>query len=715
MSIDIDLNGNKLVLDDLTGGILSLQEKEGTTLIDTCSNHSGIIDVACPLPNYGPLRLASRFSKVANIVVSDNSVHISYNSLSPSRTDLGYTGEVSVLIKISEHPDGKSLVFEAEVDNQSDYHIPQVLFPDFMGLVAVSGHEHTWFRQGGVKVRPFIELGGTPTAGVHQFWKGGWWECFLPGKGWWGGTTLGRWSHFGSLRAGLGVFDESWYPDPEHAVLLRVYESTGKCRMCFSREMQNWKQLDGKIQTNPALVINPGAQWKSASFVVTPHAGGWPHGITTYRKHVQSHDNDVAVPAKHVQDEIGFRTVFMAETQEYAPQYCEYKWNDLPKVAAECKEHGISEINSWGGLKGFSLPMQLIETIGTKEEFGKSVDECRKLGVNVSLIISVVTCDPETSLRFGGSGKQSEGWNYHTQLIPAMNPGYFTSLAGDPMDTCNQAWQDAVLESIDSLREIAPISICWDQLFFSKGQRDLTYVIREILKKTCEKDPLCTFSAESFTWLEMESRYVHYTWNWRSDSIFLCDDTSHRTADYAAPALSVWKAPRLNLNVETDRIRIIKGFTDNFYLNFMMRKPDKIWGSANFHDYPETSELVKKLSLLRKKFLRYFKEGINLGDGVMADDYTVLHTSAYLLPDSLLFFVLNNTNKVQRSVKLGINIDRWMKCHEYGFEILQYDIDANCVIRKFIESVDWRNQIDIIESGELIIFEIREDTAKCRL
>lgn len=167
MGIQINLNGHKLVLDDLTGGILCLQEKEGAVLIDTCSEHSSMIDLACPLPNYGPLRLASRFSKTANIDVRDHCVHISYDALSPSRQDLNYTGRVSALIKISEHSDGQSLIFEAEIDNQSNYEIPQVLFPDFMGLVAVSDPEHTWFRQGGVKMRPFLELGGALTAGVH--------------------------------------------------------------------------------------------------------------------------------------------------------------------------------------------------------------------------------------------------------------------------------------------------------------------------------------------------------------------------------------------------------------------------------------------------------------------------------------------------------------------------------------------------------------------
>lgn len=472
--------------------------------------------------------------------------------------------------------------------------------------------------------------------------------------------------------------------------------------------MQKWEQLSGKNQTDSELVIKPGTLWKSSRFIVTPHAGGWPHGMTTYRKHVQNHDDDIAKPAKHVRDEIGFRTVFMAENQEYAPQYCEYRWKDLPQVAAECKEHGISEISVWGAVKGFKLPIELIENLGTMEEFSKAVHDCRKLGVNVALIISIVTCEPETSLRFGGTGERDQGWSYHTQLIPAMNPGYCTSFAGALVDTCNEFWQDAVLESIDDLRKIAPISICWDQLFFKKGKRDLTYVLREIIKRTCDGDPLCTFSGESFTWLEMESRYLHYTWNWRSDSIILLNDTSHRTADYAAPALSVWRAPRLNLNVETDQIRMIKGFTDNFYLNFMMRKPDRTWGSAYFNDYPEMSKLIKKLSSLRKKFLSYFKKGIHLGDGAMADDYTTLHTSAYLLSHSLLFFVLNDTPAIQKNITIGIDIDRWMNCIGSQIEILQYDVEGDCAAKTLTKSVKWRHQIDMIQSGELVIFEIRK-------
>lgn len=84
--------------------------------------------------------------------------------------------------------------------------------------------ERTWLRQGGVKMKPFLELNGGSNYGVNQFWRGTWWDFFEPGNGWWGGTSLGRWSHFGSQEAGLGVFETGWHPDPEHAVLLRVPE-----------------------------------------------------------------------------------------------------------------------------------------------------------------------------------------------------------------------------------------------------------------------------------------------------------------------------------------------------------------------------------------------------------------------------------------------------------------------------------------------------------
>jgi hypothetical protein len=521
---------------------------------------------------------------------------------------------------------------------------------------------------------------------------------------WWGGTNLGRWSHFGSLKAGIGVYDEGWYPDPEHSVYLRLLEDQPeRIRMCFTREIPSWDHFTGNIQLQPQDGVKPNSSWRSARFIVTPHAGGWPKGIETYRSFVRSHPC-IELP-RQVRDEIGFKTIFMAEAQEYNPDNCLYRWTDIPALAQECKDAGISEIVSWSGNEGFKLPIPLRPIVGTEEEYRAAMQACRDLGVNFSLFISVVTLEPETSKRFGGKGTTESGWSYHTEAIPAQNPGYFTSYAGTNVNTSNQAWQNAVLESIDSLLEMGTPSISWDEYFVMPGERTIDWLAAEILKRAQRTNPMASFASECTSTYETESQVIHYTWNWREITVGLFN-TPHRMADYAAPALSVWRAPRMNLNVEDDPVKIIKGFTDNFYLNLFMREPNCIWGSAWFHDLPEIHALIKDLSALRRKFLPYFTTGILLGDGILDNDWTDLHVAGYQLPGSLLLFVLNDQGKTRRKVKIGVDLARWCNLDFHPSEVKLYNLQGECTDCFAVDSSLFRYTFHSISEGELKVIEI---------
>lgn len=53
------INNCTFVFDSHTGGILSLQTSNDVKLIDTNNEIAGLIDLAYPLDNFGPLRLAT--------------------------------------------------------------------------------------------------------------------------------------------------------------------------------------------------------------------------------------------------------------------------------------------------------------------------------------------------------------------------------------------------------------------------------------------------------------------------------------------------------------------------------------------------------------------------------------------------------------------------------------------------------------------------------
>ena len=673
--VTVTINGSTLVFSKRNGTLLSLTEPEGHRLIDTTAELGGLIDVSCPLKEFGPFRLASRYTKRCEIECGKGRVTVRYAALGGSRDDVRWKGRVSAVVNISAHEDGRSLVFEAEVSNHSTTLLPQVLFPDFHGLVPDEDPGKTWFRQGGVKMRPFLELNEAGNHGVNQLWRGTWWEFFEPGNGWWGGTSLGRWSHFGSKRAGLGVFDAGWHPDPEHAVLVRVPEDEPRrARLCFTRELTKWQQLDGHIHTAPGEGAAPGGVWRSARFVVTSHGGTWPIGIETYRAHVRSHS--CAALTRHVKEDLGFRTVFMFEMQEFNPRRCHFRWKDLPRLARESRKLGIRELNVWGGIEPFKLPLRLQPVLGSCADFARAMRACRQLGVNISLMLSINTLDAKTGKRFGTGGKTDAGWSYHTEAVPPINPGYYTSYAGHGVDPSNRKWQRAVLNGLRRLLRIAPFSICWDQYVAGLKDRSIDELALAILEDSRKENPFATFSGESTTTLEAESQVLHYTWNWRSD-VLLLFRTAHRNPDYAAPALSVWRAPRLNLNVEADPVRVTKGFVDNFYLNFLVRRRNGIWGSGEFADHPQLCALLTRLSALRRRFLKFFSEGVLLADGLVGEEIDGVHTSAYHHDEKILLFVLDEraTGRT-RTVGLTADIRRWLPSIRDSVLVQEFSFDG---------------------------------------
>jgi hypothetical protein len=350
----------------------------------------------------------------------------------------------------------------------------------------------------------------------------------------------------------------------------------------------------------------------------------------------------------------------MCEQQEFNPERCHFRWNDLPRLARECRQLGIRELNVWNGIEIFRLPPRLLPVLGTRAEFRQAMRKCRRLGVNVSLLLSVTTLDSKTGKRFGTGGRTDAGWSYHTEAVPAINPGYYVSYTGQGVDPSNRPWQKAVLQGTRKLLKLAPFSICWDQYIAGQKDRSVDELARALFESSRKGNPMAVFSGESTASLEAESQVLHYTWNWRSDVLVLFR-SAHRMPDYAAPALSVWRSPRLNLNVEDDGVRILKGFADNFYLNFMVRQPNGIWGSGEFPDHPELVKLISALSRLRRRFLDFFTEGDLLGDGVVLEEMDGVHTSAYRHGNRLLLLIVDERRSGRpRHVRMTVDLQRWL-------------------------------------------------------
>jgi hypothetical protein len=413
-----------------------------------------------------------------------------------------------------------------------------------------------------------------------------------------------------------------------------------------------------------------------------------------------------------VRDDLGFRTVFMFEMQEFNPKRCHFRWRDLPRLARESRALGIRELNVWNGLEAFKLPLQLQPLLGTKAEFARAMRACRDLGVNVSLMMSIYTLEPKTGKRFGTGGKSDSGWSYHTEAVPAINPGYYVSYAGYGVNPSNRRWQAEVLRGVRRLLKLAPFSICWDQYIAGLADRSIDDLAHSIYESSRQNNPLATFSGESTGSLEAESQVLHYTWNWRSD-VLLLFRTAHRQHDYAAPALSVWRAPRLNLNVEDDPVAIQKGFADNFYLNFLIRRKNGVWGSGEFRDFPALRQLLARLARLRRRHLKFFTVGENLGEGLVREEPAGIHTAGYRHQNRLLLFVIDERSQGRpRNINLMIEVTRWLSGPGRTLQCEEFSLTAQRLGRVLTRRSRLRLTVANLGAGELRGFVLSPVSAK---
>src|SRR6476620_11222962 len=80
------LNGLQFVLDAQSGSILSMSYPATDVMLQSSRDSAGIVDLAFPVKEFEPLRLASRFSKNVQITKEDRKITIHWLELGASRS-----------------------------------------------------------------------------------------------------------------------------------------------------------------------------------------------------------------------------------------------------------------------------------------------------------------------------------------------------------------------------------------------------------------------------------------------------------------------------------------------------------------------------------------------------------------------------------------------------------------------------------------------------
>ena len=261
-TLTVTLHKLKIELDGRTGSLLRISHPGAGTVLETTAEHASLIDLACPIEAFEPLRLASRYSRDAKIAVSAGQASVRWDRLGPSRSALALPGKVSATVTLKAASDGESIAMTCRVENHSPNRVRQVLFPDLLGLVPPGDPARTEFRTGSVTSKPFVALAKPAT---DQFYavNSTFAEYTSTGKD---STMAGRWLDLSGPGGGISLFPKRDAWDTGPIVMLQYWEINRRLRLMCVHYVE----------------LAPGAAWESGEYWLTPHEGDWSKGIHPY-------------------------------------------------------------------------------------------------------------------------------------------------------------------------------------------------------------------------------------------------------------------------------------------------------------------------------------------------------------------------------------------------------------------------------------------------
>ena len=260
----VELNGFTVVVDETTGGIVSISHPVAGKFLETTTGSAGLVDVAYPIHEFGPLRLATRFSK-ASLVRGTNELTIIWDSLGSSRTDYALPdGKVAAQVKLRAAPNGRSIILTCTVENRSAAPVPQIMFPDLEGIRPFGGLSKTGLTISSITGYPFAKLVRDPR--ISSFYgKGIGWVMHDAVAG--NKDGLGR-VYLSGPAGGVSFFQKGGKNLAERIFTHRKEVSPDSMRLM-------WEHQD---------TIEPGQSWESEEYWITPFKGSLAGGVPDLRK-----------------------------------------------------------------------------------------------------------------------------------------------------------------------------------------------------------------------------------------------------------------------------------------------------------------------------------------------------------------------------------------------------------------------------------------------
>jgi hypothetical protein len=139
--------------------------------------------------------------------------------------------------------------------------------------------------------------------------------------------------------------------------------------------------------------------FSSAPVVLQLHEGDWHEGSHIYRRWFDKYYKVNRQPT-WLRNEMAWQSIIMLNSEDAI----NYKFNDLPKLAADAKKYGVTtfEILGWdkGGIDRGYPEYEPDIRLGTKDDFKHALDSVKKIGVHPLIFANIQWMDTDIPLYY---------------------------------------------------------------------------------------------------------------------------------------------------------------------------------------------------------------------------------------------------------------------------------------------------------------------------
>ena len=439
-AVTLDIRGGRVMIDRATGALVRATATDGTEFTAGTAGR-GLVRIAAPLPEYPSHYVELGLHGAPTITGSDKKLTLVHQRLTTSHADL----DIRVEVEIESCPEG--LVLRARIDNNSALRLPQVAFPQLLGLMPVGGIEATRVRMSRGVIHPLRDMTMSPDDAtfldipLQRYYGYGAFENSM------------KWLDFGAATAGgLTLYGR----DPHYSAQGLLVERPG--RATTSTDLR-WIHMP---------LIEPGESWQSGDFVVLLHPGDWHAGARAFAEFARATYKYDA--PRHIREALAIRSMWAAVRNADKP---EGGLGRIAKIAEEIADPALSvaELVVWHWWQKNGLPLILDPRLGTEADLKAALARCNELGVPVSLFVShhLLRDTNETPpewrhLNAAGQPVQDD-WTYGRDFLPRWRVPFMGTHAMMRGSALAAGWRDTALKSYAHLLDLGATSICFDQFW----------------------------------------------------------------------------------------------------------------------------------------------------------------------------------------------------------------------------------------------------------